>query len=187
MANLPRKHIKRGGEVKARVYCLFARLSPHRVSQRCCIPGSPASPGAVEQTPLYVRDREGGGVVAGADETRGRERERERGLARWRDLCWSLFCQTCARASAAAAASPPSPPPPPLRCVSALAERRTQSRGEGRDAERKNGDAVGHSTDSKEQITPTHQHPHRPLSRNTSSGDLTCAARALSFPAWRLR
>ncbi|TNN65678.1 hypothetical protein EYF80_024082 [Liparis tanakae] len=67
----------------------------------------------------------------------------------------SEVAETCARASAAAA------PTAPLRCVSALAERRTEPRGEGRDAEKKSGahrDAVGHSTDC-EQITPTHQPP----------------------------
>lgn len=57
---------------------LFARLSPHRLSQRCCIPGSPASPGAVEQNLLYVRDREGreGALSLGPMKQEG---ERERG------------------------------------------------------------------------------------------------------------
>ena len=85
-------------------------------------------PGAVEQNLLCVRGW--GGLSLGADERR-RERERERERERDGKVAGfalkPLLCQTCARASAAAAAAAS----PPLRCVSALAERRTQDR-EGR-------------------------------------------------------
>lgn len=88
-----------------------------------------------------------------------------------------LLCQTCARASAAAAAAAP-----PLRCVSALTERRTERRGEGREAEETSGVTkthLGDSTDS-ERIKPTHRHPVCPSFTFTRQ-EATCAARARAF------
>lgn len=179
MANLPLKHTNRSGvDRKSRGKNRTeppssACLSPCSHSQRCSIPTSLASPGAVGQTRLCVREREierererrkrrkGGGE-------RDSEREKTGEVARF--VLKSLLCQTCARASA----------PPPLRCVSALAERHTQPRGEGREAERTPGTA--------RTLNKLHRRTSIQASRvqiHTSSSDL-CGARQ-SLAAWRLR
>ena len=115
----------------------------------------------------------------GADE-RKRERERASKVAGF--ALKPLLCQTCARASAAAAAAAASPP---LRCVSALAERRTRAR-EGRggtprrraESPRRSGGTARHCTDSERILQTTRQR----ITTTPSSSSSSAAAAAAAAP-----
>ena len=126
----------------------------------------------------------------GADE-RKRERERASKVAGF--ALKPLLCQTCARASAAAAAAAAAASPP-LRCVSALAERRTQAR-EGRggtprrraESPRRSGGTARHCTDSERILQTTRQRitttPSSSSSSSSSSSPSSAAAAAAEAAA----
>lgn len=92
-----------------------------------------------------------------------------------------LLCQTCARASAAAAAAAA-----PLRCVSALAERRTQPRGEGRQAEKKSGATETQWGTARSELHRRTLTSQQSVSKSPRQEANLCGARQ-SFSAWRLR